>query len=133
IVGIVDHQTGTRDLRELPPLLGPGWRRVEVVAIAATASMAGIPLFAGFVAKEAAYDALGHAGFGGAGVVLAVAVVGSMLTLAYGIRFVRGAFVMPRGRAVAPDVRPPSTGFLAPAAVLAAVGIVLGLAPALGD
>ena len=64
VVGIIDHQTGTRDIRELPALRD-GWRRVEVVTVLAAASMAGVPLGAGFVAKELAYDALGDAAFGG--------------------------------------------------------------------
>src|SRR3954452_20616766 len=51
VVGIVDHQTGTRDLRRLPALRA-GWGATEVVTILAAASMAGIPLGAGFVAKE---------------------------------------------------------------------------------
>ena len=51
VVGIVDHSTGTRDLRELS---GVG-RRLPVLAVAATlagASMAGLPPLLGFVAKE---------------------------------------------------------------------------------
>ncbi len=51
VVGMVDHQTGTRDLRLLPPL-GRGWRPAGAVAVVAAASMAGVPLLAGFVAKE---------------------------------------------------------------------------------
>src|SRR5581483_5574262 len=69
VVGILDRGTGTRDLRRLPAL-GPSWRGVEVVSLAAVASMAGVPLGAGFVAKELAYDGLGHAGFTGTGAVL---------------------------------------------------------------
>ena len=57
VVGVIDHQTGTRDLRELPPLSG-GWQRLNVVALLAVASMAGVPLAAGFIAKELAYGAL---------------------------------------------------------------------------
>ncbi|MFC7649713.1 proton-conducting transporter membrane subunit [Streptosporangium lutulentum] len=57
IVGIVDHATGTRDLRELS-----GLRRSApwlcAAAAAATASMAGIPPFLGFVGKEAAFESL---------------------------------------------------------------------------
>src|SRR5690606_34612587 len=59
VVGIIDHQTGTRDIRKLPPLRH-GWRGVEIVTILAAVSMAGAPLGAGFVAKELAYGALEH-------------------------------------------------------------------------
>src|SRR5687768_16541526 len=97
VVGILDHQTGTRDIRELPAL-GPHWRPVEVVTVLAAASMAGIPLGAGFVAKELAYEGLSAGAFAGSGVVLAIVVAGSMLTAAYAVRFYWGAFLAPRRR-----------------------------------
>lgn len=136
VVGIIDHQTGTRDLRRLPPLRA-GWRPVELVTVAAAATMAGVPLGAGFIAKELAYDALGDASFTGGKLVLAVVVAGSMLTAAYAIRFYWGAFVAPRRRVIdasdASDAPSPAARFVAPAAVLAVVGIVLGVAPGLED
>ena len=135
VVGIIDHQTGTRDVRQLSAL-GRDWRVVEVVTVLALLSMAGVPLGAGFIAKELAYDGLGAGAFGGSGAVLAAAVSGSMLTVAYAAHFYWGAFVGPRRRAgagatAAPPA--PDVAFVAPAAVLAVVGIVLGAAPALAD
>src|SRR5829696_5346414 len=59
VVGVVDAATGTRDLRRLS---GVG-RALPVTAAAgalATASMIGLPPFAGYVAKEAALEALLH-------------------------------------------------------------------------
>ena len=97
VVGIIDHQTGTRDIRALPPLRD-GWRGVEVVTLLAVASMAGVPLGAGFIAKELAYDSLADGASLGAAIVLAVVVAGSMLTVAYAARFYWGAFVAPRRR-----------------------------------
>src|SRR5581483_7718399 len=133
VVGILDRGTGTRDLRRLPAL-GPSWRGVEVVSLAAVASMAGVPLGAGFVAKELAYDGLGHAGFTGSGVVLVLAVVGSLLTAAYGARFHWGAFVAPRRHARTATAPPaPSWGFLLSPAVLAAAGLVLGTVPGVAN
>src|SRR3954452_20186820 len=144
VVGIVDHQTGTRDLRRLPALRA-GWGATEVVTILAAASMAGIPLGAGFVAKELAYDGLAHARFAAHVLVEVVVVVGSMFTVAYAARFWWGAFPGPRRRATAAGVSAagqapaaagsvvapaPSASFLAPAAVLALAGVVFGVAPA---
>ena len=51
-----------------------------------------MPLGAGFIAKELAYDALAAGGFAGSSLVLAVVVGGSMLTVAYAARFYWGAF-----------------------------------------
>lgn len=135
VVGIIDRQTSTRDIREMPPL-ADGWRGVEVATVLAAASMAGVPLGAGFIAKEAAYGALGGAGFGGAALVLAAVVAGSMLTVAYAIRFYWGAFVLPRRRSPSderPVPQPPSGTFVAPAAVLVVAGVVLGVVPGIAD
>lgn len=54
VVGIVDHQAGTRQIDQLGGLLKP----MPITAIAATAaalSMAGFPLFFGFIGKEIMY------------------------------------------------------------------------------
>src|SRR5699024_2523858 len=57
VVGIIDHQTGTRDLRELS---GVGARMpwVAGAALLAGASMAGLPPMLGFVAKESVFAAV---------------------------------------------------------------------------
>ena len=127
-VGVIDHATGTRDLRELS---GVGRRApaLAVVAGLAAASMAGLPPMAGFVAKEAAVEALLH-GTGADWVVLAGVLFGSVLTVAYTLRFLWGAFAGKPDTA-ATSVRPISWPFLAPAAVLALAGAAVGvLAPA---
>ena len=135
VVGIIDNQTGTRDIRTLPPL-GHGWRGLRIVTLLAAGSMAGVPLGAGFIAKELAYDGLGGGGFSGSGLVLALAVAGSMLTAAYAARFYSGAFGGSKERqgvAGAPSPAGPSSAFVAPAAILAVVGVVLGVAPGVAD
>jgi len=133
VVGMLDRYTGTRDIRHLPAL-GGGWRAVEIVSLAAAASMAGVPLGAGFVAKELAYGALHGGGFPGSGFVLLVAVAGSMLTAAYAVRFHWGAFVAPRRRATSAILaETPPFGFVAPSMFLAVSGVVLGVIPGVAD
>lgn len=100
VVGVIDHSCGTRDIRELSGLR----RRMPVLALSsliAAASMAGIPPLLGFVAKETAYTAFlpgagGPAGW--SGWTLAALVAGSVLTFAYGARFLWGAFADAPGR-----------------------------------
>ena len=135
VVGILDHQSGTRDTRSLPPLR-EGWTVTEGITLLALVSMAGVPLGAGFIAKELAYDALSGGPFGGAGIVLAAAVAGSMLTAAYSVRFYWDGFVAPRRADPAwtsDSPPPPAFAMLAPAAVLAVVGVALGVAPGVLD
>ena len=133
-VGVLDHQLGTRDVSQLPAL-GPGWRTARAVMVASAASMAGLPLVLGFIAKEAAYESLLHDETFGGRVTLVGVVLGSVLTLAYSARFVWGAFVAPRRRGVheAAASTGPSAPFLAPVVVVTALTVVFGLVPALLD
>lgn len=133
VVGTVDHETHTRDIRDLP-VLGRGWGPTRLVALVSAASMAAVPPLAGFVAKEEAYGAFVD-GTAGDRAVLAGIVGGSILTVAYSLRFAaaiaRPGLVgdEPGRRSV--STHGPSTGFLLPGALLAAGSVVLGLAPAL--
>jgi multicomponent Na+:H+ antiporter subunit A len=134
VVGIVEHGTGTRDIRRLPAL-GPGWGLVKAVTVASAASMAGVPLLFGFVAKEEALAAPEEGGFALAGLVLAGEVIGSILTVAYSLRFA-AAVVRAGSRsrpAQAAAVHPPAGLLVAPAAVLTAVSLLLGVVPGLAD
>ena len=133
VVGIIDHATGTRDIRRLA-WLGHANLPLLFIAAGATASMAALPPFLGFVAKEADYEtllhsqSLGHA----APFVLAGVVAGSVFTTMYSLRFLWGAFAR-KGRSepskrVSEMHSVPAT-FLAAPAILAAAGLLLGLWP----
>lgn len=132
VVGIVDHETGTRDIRELP-FLTEGWTPTRIVAVVSAASMAAVPPLAGFIAKEEAYKSLID-GTSGDRLVLAGIVAGSVLTVAYSLRFVF-ALVRPDDVAPAESARSsaghaPTAWFVAPAVVLATGSVVLGVVPA---
>lgn len=126
VVGIIDHRAGTRDLRKLSGL-GREAPFLTVIAVLAVLSMAGIPLTAGFVAKEAVLSAFLESGAAGsvAGWIALVGVtIGSTLTVAYSARFLWGAFARKKD---VEKVRPvhESVWFLASPAILAVAGIVL--------
>ena len=93
VVGIIDHATGTRDIRRLA-WLGHRLPALFVIAAGATASMAALPPFLGFVAKEADFETLLHSSSLGpwAPWVLAGVVAGSVFTTIYSLRFLMGAF-----------------------------------------
>jgi multicomponent Na+:H+ antiporter subunit A len=95
VVGIIDHATGTRDWRKLSGL----GRRMPLLATTAgiaVASMAGLPPLLGFVAKESVFGSLLESTSGSdafwAWVALSGVIVGSVLTVAYSLRFFWGAF-----------------------------------------
>ena len=138
VVGVIDRQLSTRDIGELS---GVG-RQAPVMAtfsIIAVASMVGVIPTIGFVAKEGLLTAFLHEAEGGAvwGIVGLVGIVlGSVLTAAYGIRFVWGAFWTKKSDAVAvertewPD---PPLGFLGAPVLLSGLTIVAGFAAPLLD
>ena len=140
VVGVIDHQAHTRDIRALGRY-GPGWAGPRLVAVASGASMAGIPLLFGFVAKESAYEAFVHGELAGGAVVLAGLVAGSVLTFAYTARLLLGAFrpgpatepVLPGSPEPIEPPLAPSLAFWAPAGVLGVLTVVLGLVPDLAS
>lgn len=119
LIGVIDTQAGTRDIRELR-----GLRRAmpvtAVLTLLAALSMAGIPPLAGFVSKEGLFQA--YLDLPGAfGVVAAVlAVAASVGTFAYSFRIVHGAFGGPAGERAG---REPVL-FLIPPAVASFAGAV---------
>jgi multicomponent Na+:H+ antiporter subunit A len=132
VVGIIDHQSGTRDIRKLSGVYKSS-RALAIVAGIAAASMAGIPPLAGFVAKESVFEAFVHYGTDPAsqpwGLILLVGLVlGSILTFAYSARFMWGAFATKAGVERTPftAIQP---SFLAAPAILSLLTIVYGLWP----
>jgi multicomponent Na+:H+ antiporter subunit A len=133
VVGVIDHTTGTRDVRRLA-WLGERNPALMVIAVGATASMAALPPFFGFVAKEADFETVLHSASLGdaAPFVLAGVVLGSVFTTIYSLRFIWGAFG--RNGRPAPSTRVAEMhtapkAFLAAPALLAAAGLIFGLWP----
>ena len=126
VVGIVDHQAGTRDIRELSGL-GRTLPWVAAVAVTAAISMAGLPPMLGFLGKEAAFSAFLDNGWALAGLV-----VGSVFTVGYTARLLWGTFATKPGLRPT-KAAPASPGLVVPAAIPAVLGVALGLAYQLTD
>ena len=140
VVGIIDRQLSTRDLSELSGL-GRQAPALATFSIIAVACMAGVIPTIGFIGKEGALTALLHEAQHGSpwGIVALVGILlGSVLTVAYGIRFVWGAFWTKRTSRSA-EAEPPVTewprppiGFVAAPILLSALTVAAGFAvPAL--
>jgi multicomponent K+:H+ antiporter subunit A/multicomponent Na+:H+ antiporter subunit A len=136
VVGIIDHCTGTRDLRQLGGL----WRKMPLVgtaALLALAAFAGLPPTTGFLSKEmllADLYALFHAQGGLQGLwPLACVVLASTLNIAVAARVAR-AFFGKTTPEVEEHFHAPSIGLQAPPVLLGAAALVFGLAaPAFGE
>lgn len=130
VVGIIDHCTGTRDLRQLGGL----WRKLPLVgtaAILALAAFAGLPPTTGFLSKEmllADLYRLYHAEGGWAGVwPLAAVVLASTINVAVAARLFFGAFLGKPTPAVEAHFHAPSLGLQAPPVLLGALTLIGGL------
>jgi multicomponent Na+:H+ antiporter subunit A len=136
VVGVLDHQHGTRDTRLLPRP-GPGWAPTMVVAVVAAASMAGLPLALGFVAKESVLAAFDETAGWAAPIALAGVVVGSAISVGYSVRFALGALGRlsedPSAFTVEHSDGPPRPWFVAPAALLSVITLTTGLVPGVLD
>lgn len=157
VVGAVDAATGTRDLRRLSGV-GRALPGTATVGALATASMIGLPPFAGYVAKEAGLEAAADLGGGWGAAVLALVAVGSVLTVGYGLRAWWGAFatkraVLPAAAAQGADgqattttlaagaqpaavpapIARPAPLLVVPSAALALLGLAVALLPHVGE
>ncbi len=133
IAGIIDHETGTRDASTLG-----GLSRVmpltATVAVLAGLSMAGLPPFVGFVGKEMIYQA----GLTAASPWIAVGtalLANACMVVVAGVVTVRCFFGrLTTGGAAGGSAREPhdpAFGMLVAPAVLAVLGLVFGVHPAL--
>ncbi|MGY5391694.1 monovalent cation/H+ antiporter subunit A [Acinetobacter sp. NigerLNRRAM0016] len=133
IAGIVDHETGTRDLRKLSGV----WQLLPFTAtltMVTAAAMAGVPLTNGFLSKEMFFTEL-LANLNGPVLILAaiIATFAGIFAVAYSVRLVHGVFFDgPLGEQVPnKEGHEPPIGMRAPAIFLAILCIVVGIFPAL--
>ena len=127
--GIIDHESGTRDLRRLNGLrkLMP---RTATLAIVAAASMAGVPLLNGFLSKEmffaeAVAGAEVHNWF-----LPVVATLASAFSLCYSLRFVYEVFFGEVATDLPKTPHEPPGWMRLPVEVLVLICLVVGVFPA---
>ncbi|EFH12434.1 monovalent cation/H+ antiporter subunit A [Teichococcus cervicalis] len=130
--GIIDHETGTRDIRRLSGLNAtmPFTARLAMVAAAA---MAGVPLLNGFISKEmfitetlsqASAPTLLHS------LLPVAAAIASVFAVAYSLRFIHGAFFGPTTGDMPKTPHEPPQWMRLPVEVLVFGCMVVGILPA---
>ena len=131
-VGVIDHETGTRDMRKLS-----GLRRsmpvTAALAIVAAAAMAGVPLLNGFLSKEM-FLAEAVANTGGRHLNLAIpvlATIASLLGVLYSVRFIHQTFFGPEPVDLPKTPHEPPRWMRFPIEVLVGLCIVVGVLPAI--
>ncbi|RZG83163.1 monovalent cation/H+ antiporter subunit A [Acinetobacter venetianus] len=133
IAGIIDHETGTRDLRKLSGI----WQLLPftgTLTMITAASMAGVPLTNGFISKEMFFTEL-LANLSGPVMVISaiVATLAGIFAVSYSIRLVHGVFFDGEVGKQVPnkDAHEPALGMRLPAIILATLCILVGILPAL--
>ncbi len=130
--GIIDHESGTRDLRRLRGL-GHVMPITATLAIVSAAAMAGVPLLNGFLSKEMFFAETIFAGeapwlrFG----LPSVATLAGIFSVAYSLRLAHRTFFGPLAQDLPRTPHEPTRWMLAPSALLVAACVLVGIFPGL--
>ncbi|MBQ24375.1 monovalent cation/H+ antiporter subunit A [Alcanivorax sp.] len=131
--GIIDHETGTRDMRRINGL----WKYMPytaVLAMVASAAMAGVPLLNGFLSKEMFFtETLQSEQLGAMSWLLPLgATLGGVFSVAYSARFIHDVFFNgePINLPKYPPHEPPRY-MKVPVEILVALCVAVGVFPAI--
>lgn len=127
VAGIIDHETGTRDIAVLGGLRA-AMPITAVIALLAAISMAGLPPLYGFIGKELIYETFTHSATPALVLVAVVAVLANTFQLVIAGMTGIGPFIGTRKKTPKPAHEAPFTLWIAPA-IPAVLGVVLGLVP----
>ncbi len=130
--GIIDHETGTRDLRRLSGL----YRFMPItatLAMVAAAAMAGVPLLNGFLSKEMFLaEALGaHSGSLTDQLLPFFATLASAFSVLYSLRFIHQTFFGPPPVDLPREPHEAPRWMRLPIEILVLACLVVGIVPAL--
>ncbi len=128
--GIIDHETGTRDMRRLSGL----YRAMPItatLAMVASAAMAGVPLLNGFLSKEMFFAEAAQAGSFRDYRLAIAATVASIFTVAYSIRFIHEVFFGPPPTDLPRAPHEPPHWMRFPVELLVLACLVVGIVPGL--
>jgi multicomponent K+:H+ antiporter subunit A len=131
IAGIVDHETGTRDVRRLGGLMTLMPVTATIAGVGA-ASMAGFPPFNGFLSKEMMLEQAAQTVWNElTWLVPLLATIAAALSVAYSLRFFVQVFLGARPRDDHPGKpHDPPIGLWLPPALLSLLVVLIGLMPA---
>jgi multicomponent K+:H+ antiporter subunit A len=130
--GIIDHETGTRDIRRLSGL----YRYMPItatLAMVAAAAMAGVPLLNGFLSKEMFFAETieTHGGSIVDDALPYIATIGAAFSVCYSLRFIRDVFFGPAPTQLPRTPHEPPRWMRFPIELLVLACLVVGIVPAL--
>ena len=130
--GIIDHETGTRDMRRLSGLARyMPW--TAALATIAAGAMAGVPLLNGFLSKEMFFAETLQVQWLGPWywVMPVAATLAGIFTVAYSTRFVHDVFFGPAPQGLPKTPHEPPRWMKVPVEILVGLCLLVGLTPAL--
>jgi multicomponent K+:H+ antiporter subunit A len=129
--GIIDHETGSRDMRNLNGLMKT-MPITGVLAIVASLSMAGVPLFNGFLSKEMFFaETLAKEGHAFIEWLLPLgATLAGILSVAYSLRFIHDVFFNDHPIDLPKVPHEPPRFMRLPVEALVLICLAVGLVPA---
>ncbi|MGH6950401.1 MAG: monovalent cation/H+ antiporter subunit A [Vitreimonas sp.] len=130
--GIIDHESGTRDMRKLSGL----WRFMPItasLAMVAAAAMAGVPLLNGFLSKEMFLaEAIAHSAGTHTNYALPVlATLASAFSVLYSLRFIHNTFFGPPPTECPRTPAEPPHWMRFPIELLVFICLIVGIVPGL--
>ncbi|MFQ0814057.1 cation:proton antiporter [Brucella anthropi] len=130
--GIIDHETGTRDMRRLSGLLRP-MPYTATLAMVASAAMAGVPLLNGFISKEMFFaEAVEtHMASWLDTITPYVATLAGIFTVAYSVRFIYSTFFGPPPHDLPREPHEPPHWMRLPIELLVLLCLLIGIVPGL--
>lgn len=128
--GIIDHEAGSRDMRKLGGL----WRFMPytaTLAMVAAASMAGVPLFNGFLSKEMFLAETLHSSALGflSWVIPVLATLAGVFAVAYSMRFIHDVFFNGEPKDLPRTPHEPPRYMKIPIEILVAICLLVGIFP----
>lgn len=130
--GVVDHETGTRDIRRLSGLLR-AMPRTGTLALVASAAMAGVPLLNGFLSKEMFFaETIFLSSHRWVEISLPVfATLASIFAVVYSLRFGYDVFFGPPSTDLPREPEEAPRWMRTPIALLVLACLVVGVAPSI--
>lgn len=128
IAGIVDHETGTRDMRKLGGL----WHimpHTATLAMVAAAAMAGVPFFNGFLSKEMFFERSIADGLSFGYIIPILATIGGVFSVAYSLRFVADVFFGVKKEGMPKTPHEPPRFMKIPIDILVFICLSVGIVP----
>lgn len=128
--GIIDHESGSRDMRKLNGL----WKympHTATLAMVAAASMAGVPLLNGFLSKEMFFaETLHQVALGSLSWMIPVlATLAGVFAVAYSLRFIHDVFFNGEPIDLPKTPHEPPRYMKIPVEILVALCLLLGIFP----